>query len=286
MPGASSVAVHEVRLEDGRALVVRRYVWSRYLDSEPDAPDRELAALTYAAAHRIAAPVVIAADLQGADVGDGVPVILMTRLAGRAHAAPDPGALAMVAANLHRSGGSDFGHAYSPWCRDTSTVPPKGCRDTQQWSLALDIWRTAEPAYERRFIHRDFHPGNLLWHRNRFSGIVDWSNACVGPTGVDIATCRWNLCNWADSAVADAFVAAYEQLVGQPHDAYWDVARIVEDDWDLTDDPVQVAEAEVLLSAAVERWREQGSDRPTSPRAGAGESVSKTVGNRSPGGST
>jgi aminoglycoside phosphotransferase (APT) family kinase protein len=286
MPGASSVAVHETRLADGRALVLRRYVWAGYLDSEPDAPDREVAALTYAVAHGIAAPVVVAADLRGAEIGDGVPAILMSRLAGRAHAAPDPDALAAVAATLHRAGGSDFTHVYAPWCRDTSTVPPTGCRDPRQWAEALDIWKGVEPGYQPRFIHRDFHPGNLLWHRARFCGIVDWSNACAGPPGLDVAVCRGNLYDWAGAELADAFVAAYERLVDQRHDAYWDIAQILEDDWDLTDDPTRVIEAEDLLSAAMERWRAQNPRRSGSDRAGAKQFASNTLLNRSPGGST
>jgi aminoglycoside/choline kinase family phosphotransferase len=109
------------------------------------------------------------------------------------------------------------------------------------------------PAYEECFIHRDFHPGNVLWSRGAVSGLVDWTNACTGPVGIDIATCRWNLQEWAGEDVATAFVTSYEELTGRPHHPYWDVAKIVEDDWDLIDDPRRVWAAEDLLARALPR---------------------------------
>ena len=253
MPGASSTAVHELRLDDGRALVLRRYVWGGFLEDEPDAPEREVAALTYAANRELHVPAIVAADSRGDEIGDGIPAILMTRLPGRAKPDPNPDSLAAVAAEIHRSGGDGFDHDYFPWCRDTSTRPPNGCRDPERWAEALDVWRTAEPRYEPRFIHRDFHPGNVLWSRGTLGGVVDWANACMGPPGLDVATCRWNLADWAGTAAADAFVAAYEQRSGHRHDPYWDIAKIVEDDWDDIDDPERVTQAEVFLADAMRR---------------------------------
>ena len=254
MSGASSTAVHEVRLHDGRTVVLRRYVWTGFLEAEPDAPAREVAALTYAVDQGLAAPVILAADPSGSEVGDGVPAILMNRLPGRAYAVPNPEALADVAASIHRLDGVEIDHAYFPWCRDTSTRAPKGCQDAKRWAEALDVWRSAAPSYEPRFIHRDFHPGNVMWFRGRLSGVVDWANACIGPPGLDVATCRWNLADWAGPAVADAFVAAYERRSGQRHDRYWDIARILEDDWDIIDDSKRVAQAERHLADAMCRW--------------------------------
>lgn len=67
LPGASSTAVHAVRLASGRRLVLRRYVWEQFRREEPDAPARELAALEFAADHRLPVPVVAAADVTGSE---------------------------------------------------------------------------------------------------------------------------------------------------------------------------------------------------------------------------
>ncbi len=126
LPGASSTAVHAVRLADGTVLVLRRYVWEKFRIEEPEAPAREVEALEYASRHGLVVPAVIAADPDGAEVGDGIPALLMARVPGRAQPAPDVHALAALAAQVHALSGAGFGHRYFPWCRDTSTAPRPG----------------------------------------------------------------------------------------------------------------------------------------------------------------
>ena len=251
LPGASSTAVHGVRLSDGRVLVLRRYVWDGFLMDEPDAPARELEALHYATGHGLPAPLVVAADVSGQEIGDGIPALLMQRLPGRSESTPDVRSLAALAARVHDISGQGFGHAYFPWCLDTSTRPPAGCRDQVLWRDALEVRRSAAPTYQPCFVHRDFHPGNVLWRRGKPTGIVDWANACVGPAGIDIATCRWNLADWTGGTAGDAFVAAYETLTGRRHERYWDVAQILEDDWDVIDSPERIQQAERFLAIAM-----------------------------------
>ncbi len=253
LPGASSTAVHAVVLAGGATLVLRRYVWDSFRIDEPEAPVREVEALDYARRHGLPVPAVIAADPTGLEGGDGVPAILMARVPGRALPSPDVRGLAALAAQVHSVDGAGFGHRYFPWCRDTSTRPPRACRRPELWERALELWRSAEPPYQACFVHRDFHPGNVLWSRGGAAGLVDWANACVGPAGIDIATCRWNLQDWASEEAADDFVAAYEEMTGTRHHPYWDVAKIVEDDWDRIDSPERVRVAETLLAQALPR---------------------------------
>lgn len=253
LPGASSTAVHLVLLANGATLVLRRYVWEEFRVGEPEAPVREVEALDYARRHGLPVPEVVAADATGHELGDDIPVVLMTRVPGRALSSPDVRALAALAARVHRVSGTGFGHRFFPWCRETSTAPPPACRQPKVWEQALELWRFAEPPYEACFIHRDFHPGNVLWSRGTVGGLVDWANACVGPAGMDVATCRWNLHDWAGEEAGTAFVAAYEEITGIRHHPYWDVAKIVEDDWDLIEAPARVRTAEALLAQAVPR---------------------------------
>ncbi|HTT92351.1 MAG TPA: aminoglycoside phosphotransferase family protein [Acidimicrobiales bacterium] len=253
LPGASSTAVHALRLADGEVLVLRRYVWEKFRAEEPEAPAREVDALEYAGLHGLPVPEVIAADPYGAVVGDGIPTLLMARIPGRAQPTPDVRALAWQAAQVHAVSGSGFGHRYFPWCRGTSTAPPRGCRRPDKWEEALGLWRSAEPAYEECFVHRDFHPGNVLWLRGAVAGVVDWANACVGPPGIDVATCRWNLHRWAGEGAAGSFVTAYEDLTGRAHHPYWDLAWVMEHDWDLVADPERVWAAEDMLAQILPR---------------------------------
>ncbi len=69
-----------------------------------------------------------------------------------------------------------FPHSCFPWYADTTTAPPLLARRRILWEAALTVWHTEMPDYRPCFIHRDFHPGNILWVRGRCSGIV------AGPT--------------------------------------------------------------------------------------------------------
>ena len=183
LAGASSTAVHRVGLVDGRRLVLRRYAWPGYLAVDPEASRREVDALRFAGQQGLPVPEVVAADVTGGDVGDGVPAVLMSML----------------------------------------------------WERAVEVWHTAMPEYRPVFIHRDFHPGNVLWARGRCTGIVDWPEACRGPAGCDVAHCRSELSRLADIEVADSFRAAYEAITGEPHHPYWEIASVMEHDpshWD------------------------------------------------------
>ena len=250
LPGASSTAVHCLVLSDGRRVVLRRYVWPGFLLDEPIAPRRELGALHFASAAGLSAPRVVAADADGSSVGDGIPVILMTKLAGRAEAVPDLGRLAEVAATIHATDPAGFRHDYFPWYAGTTTAPPPLAAWPELWEAALAVWHTEMPPFPPCLIHRDFHPGNVLWMRGRCSGVVDWAGSCRGPWGCDVAHCRENLTRLGGPEVADRFLAAYEAATGATYHPYWEVASTLEhgpSGWT----PDSVAGAEVRLTAAL-----------------------------------
>ena len=103
-------------------------------------------------------------------MGDGVPAILMTFLPGRAVAVPNLDRLAEVAAAIHDVEPDDLPHDYAPWCRETTKGPPSSATRPQLWIDAIDRWMNHMPAYHRTFIHRDFHPGNVLCREGRARG--------------------------------------------------------------------------------------------------------------------
>ena len=114
----------------------------------------------------------------------------------------------------------------------------------------MQLWHDAVPAYRPTFVHRDFHPGNVLWRRGRLSGVVDWANACRGPAGCDLAHCRANLMELSGRESADRFLAAYKSLTGEDYHPYWEVASVLEhgpSHWT----PQRLAQAEPRLALAV-----------------------------------
>lgn len=90
------------------------------------------------------------------------------------------------------------------------------------------MWHTEVPNYRPCFIHRDFHPGNILWVRGRCSEIVDWPNACRGPAGCDIAHCRENLMWLGGDYAADSFQAQYKHITATSHHPDWEIASTLE----------------------------------------------------------
>ena len=68
---------------------------------------------------------------------------------------------------------------------------------------------------------------NMLWSRERLTGVVDWIEACVGPPEVDVGHCRLNLTVLFSADVADRFRAIYEAESGHRVDAWWDVHALL-----------------------------------------------------------
>jgi aminoglycoside phosphotransferase (APT) family kinase protein len=59
-----------------------------------------------------------------------------------------------------------------------------------------------------------------LLHRGRFSGIVDWTQASVGPPEVDVSRARVEIAMLTDRAVADAFLQ--QTGCAATYDPLWD----------------------------------------------------------------
>lgn len=77
------------------------------------------------------------------------------------------------------------------------------------------------PPYEGRFLHRDFHPGNVLFDvaprspaGPRITGVVDWVQTSWGPADLDVAHCSTNLALLHGPAWGLRFATAYEEAGG------------------------------------------------------------------------
>lgn len=184
-------------------------------------------ALRFVTAHGLPAPDLLAVDVDGTVIGDGVPGLLMSLVPGQPVAVPDLQALASVAVSIHAVDAATFPHRYFPWCRDALTEPPPGATDRVLWRRAIAIWHHQRPDFRDGLVHRDFHPGNALWHRGS-AHVVDWANACAGPWGCDIAHCRDNLIHLASFDVADRFLRHYLDLIDHDYDPYWEIASVLE----------------------------------------------------------
>ena len=237
MPGGSAVATHLLTVESPRGVrnrvVLRRYVREDWLAREPDAPAKEALALEIAARGLVPSPELIAADLTGE--ATDVPALLITRLPGRPDLEPKDleGWLrkqAEVLPAIHAVGGDDLARLerYVPWIDLDALERPRWSREPEAWARVIVLARGPRPRARWRFIHRDFHPMNVLWSHGRLTGVVDWTNACVGPPGIDVAWARQNLVVSHGFEVAERFRVFAEQALGREHDPVWDALGVVE----------------------------------------------------------
>ena len=236
LPGATSSLLHAVEVEGGtgkRSLVLRRFVNEKWVKAEPDVAVREGMSLQHATRAGLLAPELIALDADGEHCG--VPATLVERLGGAVVLEPTDReqwlrGLAETAARIHRVDAAGFRWKYRRYNEGATLTLPRWSKQQDAWAKAIEIVEGPPRSYSECFVHRDYHPGNILWQNGRVSGVVDWVNGCRGPAGIDVAWCRHNLANLHGVPVADEFLAAYVAEAGSEftYDPYWDLMSVVE----------------------------------------------------------
>lgn len=84
------------------------------------------------------------------------------------------------------------------------------------------VWETVRDVLPRRqqvepkLVHVDYWSGNILWHDDRLSAIVDWEEAAYGDPVIDVAYCRMEYYLEGLDDAADRFLQVYEAESGRP----------------------------------------------------------------------
>ncbi|MGE5590529.1 MAG: phosphotransferase family protein [Bacillota bacterium] len=236
LAGATSSSLYRIGIE-GRdraySVVLRLFTDNEWLRHEPDLALHEAASLGRAGEVSVPTPELIAFDEDGASCR--TPAVLMTEVPGAVDLRPrdldawlDRMAEALVA--VHRVAATTFPWTYRIYNDVRRLQPPAWSSLTDLWSEAIRLAQGPPPPVRPVFIHRDYHPVNVLWENDRLSGIVDWVNACRGPAGIDVGHCRLNLALVSGVDTANAFLAHYQARAGQRFDyhPYWDVLSMLE----------------------------------------------------------
>jgi aminoglycoside phosphotransferase (APT) family kinase protein len=187
----------------------------------------ETAVLTKLEGSDIPAPRVIGSIT---DPALGGPAVLMTRLPGKVHLMPRDRErwlrqMAQMLARIHAL--ALDGKPFESWLDRSQLSPPPDAIRADVWKEA--IAQVAEERAPKRtcFVHRDYQHFNVLWSRERLTGVVDWSEACRGPAEADVGHCRLNLTILFSAGVADRFRAIYEAESGHRVDAWWDLHALL-----------------------------------------------------------
>jgi len=228
LTGGITSLVHRLAVEhEGRrqAFVLRRWV-----PGERDgvrAVASETAALTGLERGDVPAPRLIGATIDPADAG---PAVLMTRVPGRVFLMPRDrdSWLRQMASTLVRIHALDIdAKPFASWLHRDRLSPPPGSSRPEIWNAAIAL--VAEDRLPTRtcFIHRDYQHFNLLWSRERLTGVIDWVEASVGPPDIDVGHCRLNLAVLFSAEIADRFGAMYAAESGRKVDPWWDLHALL-----------------------------------------------------------
>ncbi|MEK4405315.1 aminoglycoside phosphotransferase family protein [Sporosarcina sp. FSL K6-6792] len=230
LPGSTSSLLYELKTEDSE-MVLRQFDNEEWLLEEPDLVKHEAASLRKASDSGLPTPELIGSDETGKL--SGLPSILMTKVEGKVELLPDDfnqwtDGLAKALVQIHQVKANDFTWKYAPYTKRADVKFPEWTKKWDVWQAAFERFHGTEPEFLETFIHRDFHPANVLWTNKEVSGIVDWPNACRGPAGIDVGHCRVNLALLHSVEVADLFLQAYQRHAEPSfsYEPYWDIVSV------------------------------------------------------------
>jgi aminoglycoside phosphotransferase (APT) family kinase protein len=255
--GGWTSAMHALVVREGsskRSLVLRRLFREPWRTHAKGLLGREAAVLELLDATAVPAATLVALDACAQATDE--PALLMTRLPGRlrldAGEQPDVlDALARMLTMIHRSTPDDHGRprTYQSWAVPERRRVPDWAQNDRVWRQAFARIATDPPTYEGRFLHRDFHPGNVLFDKAIVTGVVDWVETSWGPADLDVAHCCTALAMLhgpeASERMRVAYLAAGGQLATDPVErGYWELIDAI----GYLPDPDKVARP----------WRESG----------------------------
>ncbi|MGW0828028.1 alpha/beta fold hydrolase [Streptomyces sp. NPDC002845] len=219
--GGWSSQMRRLTLDDGTGLVLRSFVKPFFRRHAPGLLGREAAVLELLRGYDgIPAPELRAVDASGEHADH--PSLLMSLLPGVVCVDEEDedlqrriDLLAGQLARIHAVVPEERPRPYQAWTSAERVRTPGGAL----WERAVDVIRGEAPAYEGCFLHRDFHPGNVLFSGAgeglRVSGVVDWVETSWGPADLDVARCSTALALLHGAEYGLGFGERYEACGGR-----------------------------------------------------------------------
>jgi aminoglycoside phosphotransferase (APT) family kinase protein len=240
LPGSFSnettLLTYETAVGSQQAVVRRYAVFGDYDRGEK--AEREFKTLALCQQHNIPAPTPLLLDKSGDLLGS--PGIVTSFVPGQQIIRPTDEAawvaeLAQTLARIHdiplTAAEMSFlldGNKEVTWFLNGSKVTeamaghPDG---TAVWHAVHNLLPAIQPV-PPALMHVDYWLGNILWHDELITAVLDWEEASFGDPGYDVAYLRLELAMLGSETLADAFLAAYMQASGRPlpNLAFWELA--------------------------------------------------------------
>jgi aminoglycoside phosphotransferase (APT) family kinase protein len=212
--------MHAVALPGGRFVVLREMLKEPWRTHAVELLTREAQVLELLAPTPVPAPGLVAVE---------PPWLAMTLLPGALRLDVEvPEALARALLAIHAIDPLQRPRDYYHWAYPERRRVPDWASDAAVWEWAFAAIDRPAPDFEPCFLHRDFHPGNVLFTGFDVTGVVDWVETSWGPADLDVAHCRTALALLHGRAAADRFRSAYVAAGGRlTFDPYWDVVDAV-----------------------------------------------------------
>ena len=245
LPGSFSNHTHlvEARLPDGNLhkIVVRRYkIFGDYDRGEK--ARREFKTFELLSQNQVPAPQALLLDETGEILGaPGIVTVFVEGsllLEAPANVMDWARKLARVLAKIHSIPcGKDEqsfllkGNAEASWFLKYDP-PPKYMQD---YPHGADVWQTLRELnlnireVSPSLLHIDYWSGNILWHKNEISAVLDWEEAAYGDPAIDVAYARMNMFLMSLPEAADEFLRVYESDMGRKVEnlGFWELAASV-----------------------------------------------------------
>jgi aminoglycoside phosphotransferase (APT) family kinase protein len=216
--GGRTGTVYDVRLSAGDPVLLRYQSKEKWGELGRRHITAEASAARLLVGSPLPVPKLIASDPTGAETGGYANLTSwlpgQVRLDRLSSAAIDR--LARAAAVLHATVVPPDARPrrYEFWVPPKPVVPV-WARNRDLWRRALDIYAGTPPATPSGLVHRDFHPGNVLWAGDEITGIIDWAETSWGPADLDVMHSRTNFAVLHSIDQAYEFSAAYTRHGGR-----------------------------------------------------------------------
>jgi aminoglycoside phosphotransferase (APT) family kinase protein len=241
---------------DPYRVVVRRYkVFGNYDRGEK--ARREFKTFALLNRHGVPAPEPLLLDVSGDVLG--LPGIVVSFVEGslRLETPSDPlswarklaGTLAKIHSIPCGQEEQEFllkGNAEASWFLNSESPPaymqsyPGG---SELWQILREQFPKLQPVLPV-LLHIDYWSGNILWHENEISAVIDWEEAACGDPAVDVGYAFMNIVLMGLPEAADEFMKTYEAETGRAlrNLGFWQLAAAVRpmidpEDWQIHQPP-------------------------------------------------
>jgi aminoglycoside phosphotransferase (APT) family kinase protein len=201
-----------------RSLVLRSFTTEFFRRHAPGLLNREAQVLRLLAGTGVPAASVLAVDPVGEECA--APSLLMSLLPGELRLTDDGArerstALARQLTAIHALTvpAEARPRRYQAWAAPDRVRLPEHPARPEVWRRAVRIIDREPPAFRGCFLHRDYHPGNVLFSGGaqapEITGVVDWVETSWGPADLDVAHCSTSLALLHGAAAGLRFAEDY-----------------------------------------------------------------------------